>query len=178
MQELTQLDVEMAFPDLEYIFALIERIVAAGLARDDRRRARDAVPADDVAEAMLRYGSDKPDLRFGLEIQDATEVTRGSEFGVFAGAPAVRFLSVPQELSRAEVQKLEEIAKEWGAKGLAYIVSGEDGEVALADREVPLAGGAGAFGEPGTTVLFGADDAEIAARARRAAPPPRPRARA
>ena len=80
------------------------------------------------ADAMLRYGTDKPDLRFGLEIQDATEVTRGSEFKVFADAPAVRYLRVPQEYSRADLEKLEEFAKEWGAKGLAYIVYGEDGE--------------------------------------------------
>ena len=78
---------------------------------------------------MLRYGSDKPDLRFGLEIQDATELTRGSEFGVFANAPAVRYLRVPQELSRAELDRLEAFAKEWGAKGLAYLVFDEEGEV-------------------------------------------------
>ncbi len=78
---------------------------------------------------MLRYGSDKPDLRFGLEIQDATEITRGSQFGVFANAPAVRFLVAPRAFSRAELARLEEIAKEWGAKGLAYLVSDESGEV-------------------------------------------------
>ena len=78
---------------------------------------------------MARYGTDKPDLRFGLEIHDATEVTRGSEFGVFAQAPSVRYLTVPQELSRAELAALEELAKEWGGKGLAYLVFDEEGEV-------------------------------------------------
>ncbi len=112
------------------------------------------------AEADRRFGSDKPDIRFGLEIEDATEVTRGSEFGVFAGAEAVRFLRVPRELSRGELAKLEEIAKEWGAKGLAYLVYDADGRGALADREVPLrrrAGGAAAA-RPATTLLFAADD--------------------
>ena len=78
---------------------------------------------------MLRYGTDKPDVRFGLEIQDATEITRGSEFGVFAGAPVVRYLVAPRAFSRAELGRLEEFAKEWGAKGLAYLVVDESGEV-------------------------------------------------
>jgi aspartyl-tRNA synthetase len=112
----------------------------------------------------LRFGSDKPDLRFGLEIQDATELTRGSEFGVFANAPAVRYLSVPRELSRGEIQKLEDMAKPWGAKGLAYVVFRADGEVAspiakfLSERELE------AFREPGTTALFVADTPKLAAK--------------
>ena len=81
------------------------------------------------AEADRRFGSDKPDLRFGLELEDATELTRGSEFGVFAGAEAVRFLRVPQAFSRRELDELEEFAKQWGAKGLAYLVYDEEGEV-------------------------------------------------
>ena len=139
-----QLDVEMAFPDREYLFALMERMMRADLARV-RSASSSSTPFPRMTydEAMLRYGSDKPDLRFGLEIEDATEVTRGSEFGVFANAPAVRFLRVPQEFSRAELDRLEEFAKEWGAKGLAYLVFDEDGRGALADREVPLRGRAG-----------------------------------
>jgi aspartyl-tRNA synthetase len=114
---------------------------------------------------MLRFGTDKPDLRFGLEIQDATELTRGSEFKVFAEAPAVRYLTVPQEYSRADLEKLEEYAKEWGAKGLAYIVYGEDGEarspIAKFLSEEELA----AFrADPGSTVLFGADEPDQVAR--------------
>jgi len=116
-------------------------------------------------EADLRYGSDKPDLRFGLEIEDATELTRGSEFGVFASAEAVRYLRVPQELSRGDLAKLEEVAKQWGAKGLAYLVAGEDGEVRspiakfLSERELE------AFRpQPGTTVLFGADSPAMVSR--------------
>jgi aspartyl-tRNA synthetase len=114
---------------------------------------------------MLRYGSDKPDLRFGLEIEDATELTRGSEFGVFAGAPVVRYLAAPRAFSRAELARLEELAKEWGAKGLAYLVGDESGEVRspiakfLSERELdalrPL---------PGTTLLFAAGDEETVAR--------------
>jgi aspartyl-tRNA synthetase len=164
LQELTQLDVEMAFPDQEYILALTERIVA--------RIWREAIgveleipfPRMSWQEAELRFGSDKPDLRFGLEIQDLTEVTRGSDFGVFAAAESVRYLSVPRELSRAEIEKLEEMAKSWGAKGLAYIVFRGDDEVSspiakfLSERELE------SVREPRTTALFVADSPKLAAK--------------
>jgi aspartyl-tRNA synthetase len=164
LQELTQLDVEMAFPDQEYIFALMERIVPRIWRECIGVALEPPFPRMSWQEAELRFGSDKPDLRFGLEIQDATEVTRGSEFGVFAGAEAVRYLSVPRELSRAEIQKLEDMAKPWGAKGLAYIVFRSDGEVSspiakfLSDRELE------SFREPGTTALFVADTPKVAAK--------------
>jgi aspartyl-tRNA synthetase len=164
LQELTQLDVEMAFPDQEYIFALMERIVPRIWRECIGVALEPPFPRMSWQEAELRFGSDKPDLRFGLEIQDATEVTRGSEFGVFAGAEAVRCLSVPRELSRAEIQKLEDMAKPWGAKGLAYIVFRSDGEVSspiakfLSDRELE------SFREPGTTALFVADTPKLAAK--------------
>ena len=165
VQEITQLDVEMAFPDREFLFGLMETMVRAvwaecigvQLAAPFRRMTHE--------EAELRYGSDKPDLRFGLEIEDATEVTRGSEFGVFASAECVRFLRVPQAFSRSELAKLEEAAKEWGAKGLAYVVCDEAGEVRspiakfLSARELEVF-----RAEPGSTVLFGADKPEVVAR--------------
>jgi aspartyl-tRNA synthetase len=164
VQEITQLDVEMAFPDLELIFELMETMcteiwrdcIGVELKPPFRRLT--------YAEAMARYGTDKPDLRFGLEIEDATGPTRNSGFKVFADAPCVRYLRVPKELSRAELAALEERAKEWGAKGLAYVVRGADGEtrspIAKFLSEEELA----AFrGEPGTTVLFGAGEpAEVA----------------
>jgi aspartyl-tRNA synthetase len=109
-------------------------------------------------EADRRFGSDKPDLRFGLELEDATEATRGSEFGVFAGADAVRFLRVPRTYSRSELSELEELAKQWGAKGLAYLVVDESGEIRspiakfLSEGEL-----ASLAGEPGETLLFAAD---------------------
>jgi aspartyl-tRNA synthetase len=165
LQELTQLDIEMAFPDQESLFALTERTMQSVW--------RDAIGVDVETgfqrmtwdEAQLRYGSDKPDRRFGLEIEDATEITRGSEFGVFANAPAVRFLRVPQELSRADLDRLETFAKEWGAKGLAYLVYDEEGEVRspiakfLSEPELERF-----RSEPATTVLFGADEPAMVAR--------------
>jgi aspartyl-tRNA synthetase len=165
LQELTQLDVEMAFPDQEYLFELVERTM--------RSVWRDAL-GDEIEvpfprlswdEAQARYGSDKPDLRFGLEIEDATELTRGSEFGVFANAPCVRFLRVPQELSRADLERLEAFAKEWGAKGLAYLVYDEEGEVRSPIAKFLSQDELDRFrSEPATTVLFGADEPAMVAR--------------
>jgi aspartyl-tRNA synthetase len=165
LQELTQLDVEMAFPEIEFLFGLMEETYS-----DVWRQCRGVElsppwPRMTWAEAQLRYGSDKPDLRFGLEIQEATEVTRDSEFGVFGNAPAVRFLVAPQAFSRGELAQLEELAKEWGAKGLAYLVVDESGEVRspiakfLSQRELD------AFAaDPGSSVLFAADEPHMVAR--------------
>jgi len=165
VQEITQLDVEMAFPDVEFIVELMERMcvevwracTGVDLAPPFRRMT--------YADAMLRYGTDKPDLRYGLEIEDATELTRGSEFGVFAGAAAVRYLRAPKAFSRAELDRLEALAKEFGAKGLAYLVHAEDGELRspiakfLSEEELSALGG-----EPGTTTLFSADEPDVVAR--------------
>jgi len=165
VQELTQLDLEMAFPDHEVIFELIETTFAAVWRECIAAELPVPFPRMPYAESMLRYGTDKPDLRFGLEIEDATEVTRGSEFKVFGEAAAVRFLRVPQEFSRAHLEKLEEFAKEWGAKGLAYVVYGDDGEPRspiekfLSAEELEVI-----RSDPGSTVLFCADRPEIVAR--------------
>jgi aspartyl-tRNA synthetase len=115
---------------------------------------------------MGRYGSDKPDLRFGLELHDLTEQTRESEFKVFAQAPSVQYLIVPQELSRAELASLEELAKEWGGKGLAYLVFDEEGEVRSPIAKFLSAEVIEAVrpGEPGASVLFGADEPGTVAR--------------
>src|SRR5919197_586883 len=165
LQELTQLDVEMAFPDREYLFALIERTIARIWRELRGVELETPFPRITHAQAQARYGSDQPDLRFDLEIADATEVKRGSQFGVFAQAAAVRFLTVPQAFSRSELAALEEIATEWGAKGLAYLVYDSAGEVRspiakfLSERELQAL-----RAEPGSTVLFGADEPERVAR--------------
>ena len=163
--EFRQLDVELSFADREDVLDTLEQAVCAAFRALDREPPARPFPRLTWHEVMARYGSDKPDLRFGLEIQDATEVTRGSQFGVFANAPAVRFLVVPQELSRAELARLEELAKEWGAKGLAYLVYDEEAEVRspiakfLSEPELE------AFrSEPASTVLFAADEPGAVAR--------------
>ncbi len=164
LQELTQLDVEMAFPDQEFLFALMERIVQRVWRECIGVELQIPFPRMRFDEADLRYGSDKPDLRFGLEIADLTELTRESRFGVFSGAAAVRYLSVPRELSRSEIEKLEEMARSWGAKGLAYIVFRADGELSspiakfLSERELaPVRA-------PGTTALFGAGEPRLVSK--------------
>jgi aspartyl-tRNA synthetase len=165
LQELTQLDVELAFPEYEYIFALTEEVFTA-VWRDVKGIELDPpFPRLTWDDAQRRYGSDKPDLRFELEIQDVTELTRDSEFGVFANAQCVRYLTAPQEFSRSELAELEGFAKEWGAKGLAYLVFAEDGEVRspiakfLSEAEL-----AAVRAEPGSTVLFAADEPRMVAR--------------
>jgi aspartyl-tRNA synthetase len=156
--EFRQLDLELAFPTREHVLEVLEQVVVASFEALGRTPPPRPFPRMAYAEAMLRYGSDKPDVRFGLEVQDATDVTRSSEFGVFANAETVRYLSAPAALSRADLQRLEDFAKEWGAKGLAYLVVDESGEVRspiakfLSERELE------AFtAPPGSTVLFVAD---------------------
>jgi len=163
--EFRQLDVEMAFPTREEVWDVLEGAVGASFEALGRERPQPPFRRMTWHEAMARFGSDKPDLRFGLEISDATEATRGSEFGVFANASAVRFISVPQGLSRSELAALEERAKEWGAKGLAYLVFDEEGEVRspiakfLSEEELAVF-----RGEPASTVLFAADEPAVVTR--------------
>ena len=165
VQEITQLDVETAFPDRELIFGLMERMIQAVWRECIGVELETPFPRMTWEEADRRFGSDKPDLRFGLELEDVTEVTRGSGFGVFAGAEAVRLVRAPKAFSRSELDALEEFAGEWGAKGLAYVITDESGEarspIAKFLSEAELA----AFtGEPGTTALFAADTWELTTR--------------
>jgi aspartyl-tRNA synthetase len=163
--EFRQLDLELAFPTREDVLEVLEQVVVASFEALGRTPPKRPFPRMAYADAMLRYGSDKPDVRFGLEIQDATDVTRGSEFGVFAGAETVRYVVAPKAFSRGELQRLEEFAKEWGARGLAYLVFDESGEVRspiskfLSERELE------AFqSPPGSTVLFVADSTPMVER--------------
>jgi aspartyl-tRNA synthetase len=163
--EFRQLDVEMSFARREDVLDVLETAVAAAFEALGREPPARPFRRLSWQEADARYGSDKPDLRFGLEIVDATEVSRGSGFGVFAGAEAVRFLVAPRAFSRAELARLEEVAKEWGARGLAYLVTDESGETRspiakfLSEQEL-----AAFRSEPGTTVLFAAGDPATVSR--------------
>jgi len=128
--EFTQLDVEMAFVDEDDVHALIdpllERVLALG--GIDVQLPLERVTYDEV---MLRYGSDRPDRRLGVEIVDLTEVFRGSGFKVFGGAVegggVVRALRARGDFPRSRIDKLEEKAKSLGAKGLAWAVVEADG---------------------------------------------------
>jgi aspartyl-tRNA synthetase len=163
--EFRQLDLEMAFVEREDVLDVMEQAVVAafeGVGRQAPTRPFERISFDD---AMARYGNDRPDRRFGMEIQDATALTRESEFGVFKNAPTVRYIVAPKSFSRAELGRLEDLAKEWGAKGLAYIVVDESGEVRspiakfLSEQEL-----AAFAADPGSTILFGAGDEAAVAR--------------
>jgi aspartyl-tRNA synthetase len=154
--EFRQLDLEMAFVEREDVLDVMEAAVVGAFEAAGVEPPQRPFPHLTYADAMLRYGSDKPDLRFGLEIQDATDVTRDSEFGVFKNAPYVRYIVVPRTFSRSEQTRLEEAAKEWGAKGLANLTQITK---FLSERELE------AFGvEEGSTALFVADEEPVVAR--------------
>jgi aspartyl-tRNA synthetase len=154
--EFRQLDFEMAFVEREDVLDVMEACVVAALEAAEIDPPSRPFPRLPYADAMLRYGSDKPDLRFTMEIQDATEVTRDSEFGVFKNAPCVRYVVVPRTFSRSEQARLEELAKEWGAKGLANLTQISK---FLSERELHAFGVA-----EGSTALFVADEEGTVAR--------------
>ncbi|HLI26235.1 MAG TPA: aspartate--tRNA ligase [Chloroflexota bacterium] len=124
--EFTQLDLEMAFVDREDILALIEELFATLVERLTSWRQTRPFRRLTYAEAMLRYGSDKPDLRFELPIEDVSAWAAATEFQVFRGALAaggvVRALRIPGAggYSRRQLDELTELAKSRGAKGLAW----------------------------------------------------------
>jgi len=150
--EFRQLDLEMAFVEKDEVLDVMESAVVAAFEAVGREPPPRPFPHIAYDEAMLRYGSDKPDMRFAMEIQDATESTRGSEFGVFKNAPCVRYLVVPKTFSRSEHERLEGFAKEWGAKGLAML-----SQISKFLSEAELA----AFGvAEGETAFFVADEQE------------------
>jgi aspartyl-tRNA synthetase len=162
--EFRQLDLEMSFVDREDVLDVMETAVVAAFEAVGREPPPRPFPRLGYGEAMARYGTDKPDFRFGMEIEDATELTRQSQFGVFKNAPTVRYIVAPRAFSRAELGRLEEIAKEWGAKGLAYLVN-DGGEIRspiakfLSEQEL-----AQLQPEPGHTTLFVADDEAMVSR--------------
>jgi len=140
LQELTQLDVEMAFPDIDYLFALLERIVVRIWRECIGVELTAPFPRMTWEQADLEYGSDKPDLRFDLRIQDATELTRGSEFGVFAKAGAVRYLRVPKELSRGRDHEARGHREGLGGKRPRLHRLPRRRRGVLTDRKVPRSG--------------------------------------
>jgi aspartyl-tRNA synthetase len=165
VQEITQLDVEMAFPDREFLLGLMEAMIQTVWRECLGVELETPFPRMTFAEADRRFGSDKPDVRFALEIEDATEATRGSQFGVFGGADTVRYLRAPAVFSRSELAELEEVAKLWGAKGLAYLVHDESGDVRSPIAKFLSPGELESFASrPGETLLFAAADWAMTSR--------------
>jgi aspartyl-tRNA synthetase len=130
--EFTQLDVEMAFVDEDQVIEVSEAAIAAVFEATNFSIASAPWPRIGYDEAMLRFGSDRPDLRFGLEIKDVSEQLRGSEFKVFesvlSGGGTVRALNAgAREMSRSELDSLNEVVQVHGAKAVAPIVVGDGG---------------------------------------------------
>ncbi len=131
--EFTQIDVETSFLPRDEFLPLMEGMVAEMLQRIHGRELPRPFARLTWAEAMDRFGSDKPDLRFGMELADVTDLFRGGEFrgfaDVVAGGGVVKALRVPGAggLSRKEADDLVATAKTWGAKGLVWVKVTEDG---------------------------------------------------
>ena len=164
-----QLDLERAFVENgEEIRAEME-VLIKDLVKNFAQKTllSEEIPRIPYLEAMEKYGSDKPDLRFGMELIDLSEVLAETEFGVFKNAECVKAICVKNgaSLSRKQIDSFTEIAKSEGAGGLAYIIF-EEGEVRspiakfLSEKE--LAGIAEKTGaQSGDTVFFGADKREV-----------------
>ena len=173
--EFTQLDLEMSFVDEDDVIDVNERLMAKVFAVggiDIQAPPYDRMPYD---EAMLRFGSDRPDTRFGLEITDVSDHLRGSEFKVFASVlsagGAVRAINAgAREVARKELDELTEVAKRAGAGGLVWAFVQEDGtwRSPIAKFLSPEEIGAvtsGLDASPGDLLLAVADKPSVAANA-------------
>jgi aspartyl-tRNA synthetase len=133
--EFTQVDMELSFVNEEDVMDVNERLLQYVFKEAIGVEVPIPFPRMTWQEAMDRYGSDKPDTRFGMELTDVSDVVRGCGFGVFTGAleagGSVRGIAVPGkgDLGRKQIDKLVEFAKGYGAKGLAYIQLKSDGSV-------------------------------------------------
>ncbi|PKL36818.1 aspartate--tRNA ligase [Candidatus Peregrinibacteria bacterium HGW-Peregrinibacteria-1] len=133
--EFTQLDIEMSFVDEVDVMKFNEEALI-GLTEkfaSDKKIMNKPFPVLSYHDAMNKYGSDKPDLRFGLELSDVGDIVKHSEFGVFTGAlnagGVVKAMRVPggASFTRKDIDELTEVAKIYKAKGLAYIIMDQDG---------------------------------------------------
>jgi aspartyl-tRNA synthetase len=125
--EFTQLDLEMSFVEEEDVLGVTEGLLARVFEEAGFPVTPPPWPRLSYEEAMARYGSDKPDLRFGLEIRDLAEAVASTEFRVFQ-AGVVRGLNAgPREASRRELEELTEVVKRFGAGGLVWAFVQEDG---------------------------------------------------
>ena len=166
--EFTQVDMEMSFVDMEDVLDVNERLIARVFKETLDVEVPLPLKRMTWQEAMDRFGSDKPDVRFGMELVDVSEVVAGCGFGVFTGAlengGSVRGINVKGQaaMSRKKIDKLVDHAKGCGAKGLAYLSINEDGtyksSFAKFMTEEELAALVSAMdGQPGDLLLFAAD---------------------
>lgn len=169
--EFTQVDIEMSFVNQDDVMTMMEDVMkevlaAAGIEHEFPLQRME------YREAMDRFGCDRPDVRFGMELIDLTDIVRGCGFGVFAKAVeaggVVKCINCKGagDWSRGEIEKLAAIADENGAKGMAWIAFTSEGKekspiIKFFDDETYAAIKQAAGAEPGDLLLFGADDYEV-----------------
>ena len=170
--EFTQIDMELSFVDEDDVMDVNERLLAYLFKEVLDVEVPLPIQRMSWQEAMDRFGSDKPDLRFGMELTDVSETVKDCEFAVFKGAletgGSVRGINVKGQgaMPRKKIDKLVSFAKDYGAKGLAYVAIQEDGTVKssfakfMKDEEM-AAVTAAMKGEPGDLLLFAADENDV-----------------
>lgn len=170
--EFTQIDMELSFVDVEDVLDVNERLLKRLFKEICNFDLELPIPRMTWREAMDRFGSDKPDLRFGMELKNVSDVVRGCEFAVFKNAleagGSVRGINADGQgaMPRKKIDALVEYAKGFGAKGLAYIAIAEDGTYKssfakfMTENELHALVEAMA-GKPGDLLLFAADKDKV-----------------
>lgn len=170
--EFTQIDLEMSFVDVDDVIDVNERLLYKLFKELLNVEIPQPIPRMTWQEAMDRYGSDKPDIRFGMELKDVSEVVKDCEFVVFKGAlengGTVRGINAEGQggMPRKKIDALVSFAKDYGAKGLAYVAIQEDGTLKSSfakfmTEEQMAALVAAMDGKPGDLLLFAADKKQV-----------------
>lgn len=170
--EFTQIDMELSFVDVDDVIEVNERYLKRLFQEVLGIEVKLPIQRMTWQEAMDRFGSDKPDLRFGMELTDVSDVVKDCGFGVFTGAlengGSVRGINAKGQggMPRKKIDKLTAFVKDYGAKGLAYIAIQEDGSVKssfakfLSEEQMSALVKA-MDGEPGDLLLFAADKNKV-----------------
>lgn len=170
--EFTQADMELSFVDMDDVIDVNERLLAYVFSKAVGVEVSLPLPRMPWKEAMDRFGSDKPDTRFGMELKDVSSIVEGCGFGVFTGAlsngGSVRGINAKGQgaMPRKKIDKLVEFAKGYGARGLAYLSVNADGTYKSSFAKFMSEEELGALvsaldGEPGDLLLFAADQDKI-----------------
>lgn len=170
--EFTQIDMELSFVDVDDVIDVNERMLAFLFKEVLNVEVPLPIQRMTWQEAMDRFGSDKPDIRFGMELTDVSEVVKDCDFAVFKGAlengGSVRGINAKGQgaMPRKKIDKLVEFAKGYGAKGLAYIAIGQDGTVKSSFAKFMKEEEMNALiqameGENGDLLLFAADKTKL-----------------
>ena len=170
--EFTQIDMELSFVDIDDVIDVNERLLARIFKEAIGVDVQLPIPRMTWQEAMDRFGSDKPDTRFGMELKNVSDIVKDCGFGVFTGALAnggtVRGINAEGQgsMPRKKIDALVEFAKTYGAKGLAYLCINEDGSykssfAKFMTEEELHALVAAMDGKPGDLLLFAADKNKV-----------------